>query len=139
MDTKNSKTVAVFARPFCLPGFGETLPAGSYDIETELVPPPGHSDPDGWKASVVVTLHSRMSHPGLARTLTVPLADLEHAQARDRLSGRALLDFFLEDMLADPMVHMVMAADGVTEAHLRHLYSVPVPCRGRATARAARP
>ncbi len=122
MEDLTSKTVAVFSRPFTVPGFGETLPAGEYDIETELVSPPDHLDPEAWKASVLVTLHPRITHPGLARTLTVTLSDLDHARARDKLTGRALSDFFLEEMLADPMVRLVMQADGVSEAHLRQFY-----------------
>ncbi|MGX9353443.1 hypothetical protein ACS3QZ_19800 (plasmid) [Shimia sp. W99] len=125
MEELTSKTVAVFSRPFTVPGFDETLPAGEYEIETELVSPPDQQNPAAWKASVLVKLHPRISHPGLARTLTVSLADLDHARARDKLTGRALSDFFLEEMLADPMVQLVMKADGVSEAHLRHLYSGP--------------
>lgn len=123
MEDLISKTFAVFARPFTVPGFGETLPAGEYEIETELVSPPDHLHPEAWKASVQVKLHPRISHPGLARTLTVSLADLDKARARDKLTGRALSNFFLEEMLVDPMVRLVMQADGVSEAHLRHLYS----------------
>ena len=123
MEDLTSKTIAVFSQPFTVPGFAETLPAGEYEIETELVSPPDQLDSEAWKASVLVKLHPRMSHPGLARTLTVSLADLDHARARDKLTGRALSDFFLEEMLADPMVRLVMEADGVSVAHLRHLYS----------------
>ncbi|KPP85859.1 MAG: hypothetical protein HLUCCO07_03455 [Rhodobacteraceae bacterium HLUCCO07] len=123
MEDLTSNTIAVFSRPFTVPGFAETLPAGEYEIETELVSPPDQQDPEAWKASVLVKLHPRISHPGLARTLTLSLADLDHARARDKLTGRALSDFFLEGMLADPMVRLVMKADGVSEAHLRHLYS----------------
>lgn len=123
MEDLTSKTVAVFSRPFTIPGFGETLPAGEYDIETELVSPPDHLHPEAWKASVMVNLHPRTSHPGLARTLTVSLADLDHARARDQLTGMALSEFFLEEMLADPMVRLVMEADGFSETQLRHLYS----------------
>jgi hypothetical protein len=123
MENLISKTLAVFTSPFTVPGFGETLPAGEYEIETELVSPPDNLNPDAWKASVMVKLHPCKSHPGLARTLTVSLADLDNARARDKLSGRALSDFFLEEMLVDPMVQLVMKADGVSEAHLRHLYS----------------
>jgi hypothetical protein len=123
MEDLTSKTVAVFSRPFTVPGFAETLPAGEYEIETELVSPPDRQDPEAWKASVLVTLHPRMSHPGLARKLTVSLADLDRARARDKLTGRAVSDFFLDEMLADPMVRLVMQADGVSEAHLRDLYS----------------
>lgn len=124
MEEFTRKTIAVFSRPFSLPGFTETLPAGEYEIETELVSPPDRKDPETWKASVLVKLHPKASHPGLARTLTVSLADLDHARAKDRLTGRALSDFFVEEMLSDPMVRLVMKADGVSEAHLRHLYSV---------------
>jgi len=123
MEDLTSKTVAVFARPFTVPGFNETLPAGEYEIETELVSPPDRKDPAAWKASVLVKLHPRVSHPGLARALTVSLADLDHARARDKLTGKALSDLFLEEMLADPMVRLVMEADGVSAAHMRHLYS----------------
>lgn len=123
MDHLTSKAVAVFSKPFSVPGFDETLPAGEYEIETELVSPPDQRDPAAWKASVMVKLHPRTTHPGLARSLTVSLADLDHARARDKLTGRALSDFFLEEMLADPMVQLVMAADGVSAAQLRHLYS----------------
>ncbi|MCU0735554.1 MAG: hypothetical protein MUF20_08520 [Methylotetracoccus sp.] len=133
MEDLTSKTVAVFARPFTVPGFNETLPAGEYEIETELVSPPDRKDPAAWKASVLVKLHPRISHPGLARALTVSLADVDHARARDKLTGKALSDFFLEEMLADPMVRLVMEADGVSEAHLRHLYSdrnAPDPDQG---------
>jgi hypothetical protein len=123
MENLTSKTVAVFSHPFTVPGFDETLPAGEYEIETELIPPPDQPDAAAWKASVLVRLHARASHPGLARTLTVSLVDLDHARARDKLTDRALSDFFLEEMLADPMIRLVMKADGVSEAHLRHLYT----------------
>lgn len=125
MEDLTSKTVAVFARPFTVPGFNETLPAGEYEIETELVPPLDQKGAEAWKASVRVSLHSRVSHPGLTRTLTVSLADLEDARARDKQTGKAVSDFFLEEMLADPMTRLVMQADGVSEAHLRQIYSAP--------------
>jgi hypothetical protein len=52
-----SRTTVTFDRPFQLPGFGEQLPAGDYDIETELCAPPDHRDPGRWKASVMLVLH----------------------------------------------------------------------------------
>ena len=120
-----SKTTATFERPFTLPGFPEALPAGDYDLETEISAPPDHRDPEQWKASVLVTvrLHPRMSHPGLARSLTVPLSALEHAVARDKLTGSGLVDFFVEEMLTDPMVQLVMRADRVSEAEIRSIYA----------------
>jgi hypothetical protein len=118
------KSIAVFSRPFRLSGFDEILPAGEYDIETELNSPPDHLDPAGWKASVLVHLKPRTSHPGLKRSLTVSLAELESVHARDKLSGRDLTQVFIEEMLEDPMVRLVMKADGVSERQLRHLYGV---------------
>lgn len=123
MDQISNSTIAVFSRAFTLPGFDESLPAGEYDIETELSAPPDHLDPEAWKASVLVHLHSRASHPGLVRSLTVSLADLDRARAKDKLSGKALSQVYLEEQLADPMVRLVMLADGVSEAQIRHLYS----------------
>lgn len=122
MERQIGKSIAVFSQPFRLSGFDELLPAGEYDIETELASPPDQLNPEAWKASVRVHLHPRGSHPGLARSLTVSLADLDTARAKDKLSGKELAQFFLEEMLADPMVRLVMKADGVSESQLRHLY-----------------
>lgn len=121
--TSSIKTTAVFLRPFQLPSFDETLPAGEYEIETRLIEPVESAEPGAWTSCVLVRLHPRASHPGLSRTLTVPLAELERAVAEDKLTGKALTDFFLEEMLADPMIRLVMQADGVAEADLRKLYS----------------
>ncbi|MCU0912332.1 MAG: hypothetical protein MUE98_13630 [Rhodobacteraceae bacterium] len=121
--TNSIKTTAVFLRPFQLPSFNETLPPGEYEIETQLLEPVDWIEPGTWTSSVLVRLHPRASHPGLSRTLTVPLAELEHAAAKDKPTGKALTDFFLEEMLADPMIRLVMQADGVAEADLRTLYS----------------
>ncbi|MDF0603173.1 hypothetical protein P1J78_20720 [Psychromarinibacter sp. C21-152] len=120
--TGSIKTTAVFLRPFQLPSFNETLPAGEYEIETRVLEPVDWIDPGTWTSSVLVRLHPRASHPGLDRTLTVPLAELEQAVAKDKLTGKALMDFFLEEMLADPMIRLVMQADGVEESELRGLY-----------------
>jgi hypothetical protein len=121
--TTSIKTTVVFLRPFQLPSFNETLPPGEYDVETLLLEPVDWIEPGTWTSSVLVHLHPRSTHPGLSRTLSVPLADLEHAVARDKLSGKALTDYFLEEMLADPMIRLVMQADGVDESELRNLYS----------------
>jgi hypothetical protein len=106
-----------------LAGFDEVLPAGDYEIETELLDPVDWIEPGNWTASVLVHLKPRTSHPGLARTLTVPLTELEDAIAKDKLSGKALTDYFLEEMLDDPMICLVMQADGVSEDEIRGLYA----------------
>jgi hypothetical protein len=118
-----SKSTAVFLRPFVVPGFDEVLPAGEYAFEAELEAPTGFSNPESWIASVLIYLHPKAKSPGLAQTLTIPLQELERALAKDKLSGQPLADFFLEKMLADPMIRLVMQSDGVSEAYLRRLYS----------------
>ena len=123
MDSTLTQSVVVFDQPFTMPGFDETLPAGEYDIETEPVLPPDHRNPEAWKASVMIHLLPRASHPGLTRSLLVSLVDFDKAQAKDKLTGRQLSDVLLEEMLADPMVQLVMQADGWSEIQLRHLYS----------------
>lgn len=120
--TNSIKTTAVFLRPFQLPGFNETLPAGEYQVESQLLDPVDSAEAGEWTSSVHVRLHSRATHPGLSRTLTVPLVELQNAVARDKLTGRALADFFLEEMLVDPMIRLVMQADGVSEAEMRDLH-----------------
>jgi hypothetical protein len=86
------------------------LPAGEYTVEHR-------------GASVLIELHATSASPGLARTLTIPLADLERALAENLLSGEPLADFLLDELLADPLVRLVMASDHVTEEQMRHLYS----------------
>jgi hypothetical protein len=122
--TASIKTTAMFLQPFQLPSFNETLPPGEYLIETDLLEPADWANPGAWTSSVLVRLHPRATHPGLDRTLKVPLSDLEHAAARDKLTGKALADYFLEEMLSDPMIRLVMQADGVAECELRALYSM---------------
>ncbi len=139
MEEPNHEFIVIFARPFRIPGFPETLPAGEYEVESDMVSPPDLRDPGGWKESVQIKLHPRVSHPGLARTLTVSLADIDLARAKDKLTGKELADHLLDEMLADPMVRLVMKADGVSEAHLRHLYSGhKVPKQSTARAISAR-
>lgn len=121
--TASIKTTAVFLRPFQIPSFNETLPPGEYEIETQILEPVDWIEPGTWTSSVLVRLHLRASHPGLCRTLAVPLAELENAVVKDKLTGKALTDFFLEEMLADPMIRLVMQADGVAESNLSDVYS----------------
>jgi hypothetical protein len=126
MQTTTLETTAIFLREFEVPGLSEVLPAGEYAVQVELQAPAGHTDPESWKASVLVQLHPTSESPGLSRTLTISLADLEHALAKDKLSGQPLVDFVLEEMLADPMIRLVMKSDGVTEEDLRRLHARPL-------------
>lgn len=121
--TSTIRTTAVFLQPFELASFGEVLPAGEYRIETELLDPVDWIEPGNLTALVLVHLQPQASHPGLSRTLTVPLTELDEAIAKDKLSGKALTDYFLEEMLADPMIRLVMQADSVSEDEIRGLYA----------------
>jgi len=123
ITTTISKYTAVFLRPFVAGGIKEALPAGEYEVEVELQAPLGHSSPQEWSASVLVHLHSLAESPGLVRTLTIPLAELEHALAQDKLSGEPSAGSLLDRMLADPMVREIMRSDGVSEAYMRRLFS----------------
>lgn len=125
MERVRLDTKAIFLKAFEVPGLSETLPAGEYAVQVELRAPTGCADLDGWKASVLVQLHSSPESPALSRTVTIPLADLEHALAKDKLSGQPLADFVLEELLADPMVRLFMKSDGVTEDDLRRLHARP--------------
>lgn len=107
-----TKRVVVFDRPFEMPDFDETFPAGEYDIETQRALPPDYRDPEAWKASVMVHLLPRASQTGMTRSLLVSLVDFGKAQAKDKRTGRQLSDVLPEEMLADPMVQLVMQADG---------------------------
>jgi hypothetical protein len=125
MQSTTLETTAIFLKAFEVPGLSEVLPAGEYAVQVELQAPPDHADPGRWKASVLVQLHPTPSSPALSRTVTISLADLEHALAKDNLSGQPLVDFVLEEMLADPMVRLVMESDGITEDDLRRLHTEP--------------
>lgn len=132
-----SKYTAVFLKPFMAGGMKDALPGGAYEVEAELEAPPGHSSPQEWKASVVIHLHPVAESPGLVRTLTIPLAELEFALAQDKLSDQLVAGGLLDRMLADPMVRLIMRSDGVSEAFTRRLFSrcrmpaLPAGARGR--------
>lgn len=74
----------------------------------------------------MIHLHPKQGVPGLARNLTVPSAELERAFAADQLPGKPLSDLLLDEMLADPMVKLVMQSDRVSEDDIRRLFSEPV-------------
>jgi hypothetical protein len=128
-----ARTTATFVRPFRVPSHNELLPAGKYEVEIEVAPPSEYRDPAEWRASVLIHLQPTVASPGLSRTLTVPLTELERAQQEDRLSGTPLAEFLLEELLSDPMVRTVMASDGVTESEIRRLYSNCTPAPAEAS------
>lgn len=119
MDTNDAGSGRILAKP-----------VGACPTEGILFRPSGFStgtagflNPESWKASVLIHLHPKAESPSLAQTLTISLAELECALAKDKLSGQPLTDFILEEMLADPMVRLFMKSDGVSEADMRLLQS----------------
>jgi len=117
------KKIVAFTQPFELDGFDEVLPAGLYEIETELPARIDNIEPDNWMSSVLVHLHPRASHPGLSRTLTVPLSALDCAILKDKFPGKPFADRLFEEMLVDPMIRLVMQAYGVSNDDILGFYS----------------
>jgi hypothetical protein len=66
----------------------------------------------------VVHLHSTDLSPALAQTLTVPREVLERAQTQDKAPEDLPSDLFLSDMLADPIVRLLMLSDGVSKTEV---------------------
>lgn len=126
------QTTITFRNAFDLPGFDESLPAGAYEIGG--FPRTTGTGDSARIDSVTLRLHPRRSHPGLERRLTVLQSDLKAAAVRDAkteaLSSPGPLpdmlpDTFLDRMLADPMIRLVMRADRVSEAEIRKAYQCP--------------
>jgi len=118
------KTTVVFRNPFALEGVAETLPAGDYEIEPGLPDLIGPVGPSG--ATVVVRLHPRAAHPGLARILCVPLVIFERARALDTDAGQTRGDDVLDAFLADQGACRRMRADREhrEDLHARHFGAV---------------
>lgn len=112
-----------FNRPFVLDGFKGTLPAGTYELESEQELLDGMSLPDCPRTSVLIHLHSKIGSPALAQTRTVPWEVLERAQIRDQAPAESPSDVVMNRLLADPIVRMVMLSDGVSETDVRRVVS----------------
>ena len=121
--TSRIRTTAVFLQQLELAGYDQALPAGEYEVETELVDPVVCIEMGNWTASVLVHIKLGTSHPGQSRTLTVPLTELAYVIAKDKLSGKALTSYLFEEMLADPMICLLMQVDGASEEHTCGLYA----------------
>jgi hypothetical protein len=120
---RNATIPMTFAHAFTLPGFDEVLPPGDYDIAPDAGALFDPRNPLACAGRAELRLHARQAHPGLARSLSVSLTALSRAGLRDRERGRDLVDVFLESMLSDPMIWLVMGADGVSEDEVRTRYA----------------
>lgn len=126
-----------FARSFMLDGFDELLPAGRYELVSHQDTLDGMILPDCLLGSVVIHLHALPGYPGLARTLTVSWDELESALMRDRSPAVQAVAAELDAMMADPMTHLVMLSDGVSEAEVRAIVGLAAS-RRRSSARGRR-
>lgn len=89
MSVRTSVTSVTFARPFALHGFGEAIPAGTYEVETDEERVEGPSSLAWRRTQTIVHLHGAAGQPGRARSLTVDPAELDAALARDRTGAPA--------------------------------------------------
>jgi hypothetical protein len=80
MTTRTSKKTVTFRRPFNLASYGEELPAGAYNVETDEELLEGISFPVYRRIATLIHLHA---HAGLTQTLTVDPKELDAALARD--------------------------------------------------------
>lgn len=118
----NKKTVTL-KNAFKLKCFDEALPAGRYVIETNGCGSGHGSVTDKYIRSLILHLSPCAANPGLKRTLLVPFADLEDVLLKDQMTPKKSEDPFLEEMMADPFIHLIMQADGYSETEVRNLHS----------------
>lgn len=116
------KRKATVSRSFRFPSVGASLRSGEYELEVEVCVPLDHLTLESWRRFVLLHLDPLQSAAGVAPRVTAPLNELERAIASGPRSGPRRV---AEKMLAEPMVHQLMRADGVSESEVRQLYGVP--------------
>ena len=84
MTTRTTKTNVTFGMPFLLGSYGETLPAGQYDVEIDEERLEGLSFPVYRRVSALLHLHPSPEHPGQREILTIDPNELEEALRRDQ-------------------------------------------------------
>ncbi|MCV2875086.1 hypothetical protein OE810_02325 [Rhodobacteraceae bacterium XHP0102] len=110
---------------FKIKGFHETLPAGKYDIEISEHCSQNSKTQKKHLSSVILHLHPCTSNPGLKRSIHLPLVEFEAVLSKDEVTLKKSKDPFLEAMMADPFIHLIMQADGYSETEVRNLHA---PC-----------
>jgi len=121
VTTRTTVTTVTFKRPFVLGDFDEMQPAGVYRMETDEELLEGISFPAYRRTLTMIHLHASPRHPGRTQMLDINPADLEAALERDRGSSTlveirpANCEPNLEDLMADPIFHLVMRSDGLSQ------------------------
>lgn len=104
---------------------------------------PAGSGPLRHSASIRNLPQQRTLHPSgtCGRAPTDLNSEFSEIAYRDTQPDEDVIEGFVERMLADPMTHLVMAADGVTEAEVMILYrkSQPANPLGRSQTNVKRP
>ena len=83
MSGRTREMRLTFKRPFVLDGLDETLPPGTYRVETDEELLDGVSFAAYRRVRAMVHLHAEPGHPGVARTLVVEPGVLDAAVRRD--------------------------------------------------------
>jgi hypothetical protein len=84
MTIRTSSTTVTFRRPFCLGGYDKTLPAGTYDVETDEELLEGISFPVYRRIATLLRQHATPADRGRTRTFTVDPRELDLALERDK-------------------------------------------------------
>jgi len=109
------KTTITFSRPVRFPCGNRVLPAGVYWIEWRQRRRDGAETPQAPETEVLLRLGAE---PG-AETLTVQWGALCAALAGDQPCAGRSRKQPVDELLADPLVRLVMSSDGVTDHTLR--------------------
>lgn len=89
MTTRTRIEQMTFERPFVLPGFDKTMPAGAYKVEIDEELLEGVSFPAYRRVAALLHLGPTPDHPGRSQTLTVDPNELDAALARDLAANDA--------------------------------------------------
>ncbi len=89
MTTRTIQSTVTFSRPFLLAGLGETLPAGTYCVETEEERIDSLSFPAYRRISTLLRLPTERGPSYLSRAVTIDPDALDAALERDRASADA--------------------------------------------------
>jgi hypothetical protein len=131
MATRTTIISVTFKRPFVLGDFDEVQPAGAYRVETDEELLDGLSFPAYRRTLTLLHLHAQPGHPGRTQMLEIDPKDLEAALERDQTAAKlrenlesgvsvevrsASPEPKLEDLMADPIFHLVMRSDGLSQA-----------------------
>ena len=83
MTIRTTKKTVTFVNPFLLGDFGEVLPSGTYNVETDEELLEGLSFHGYRRMQTLIHLPATPRRPGLSRTLTIDPDELDAAHKRD--------------------------------------------------------